>query len=253
MNIWRRMLLVTVVTVAIATVAVAQNLESDYVAESRLLENELERYLEARERERRAIGEVRQIAADLDETLADPNAAVTEMRQLDVRLESARETAYRRLKETAEARARMYDRMDTLAALGREIETTQPEPVREAETDTGPNGLWKFRFHRVDVHALVDLSFQASGLDRTWMAVGTYRTSNGHQGNVRGNFRANRLELEAVDSRRGAIAHLDGIVSPDGTLKGTWQAIESGLDPDRPLGGAWTAQRVASDSELELD
>ena len=40
------MLLVTVVTVAIATVAVAQNLESDYVAESRLLENELERYLE---------------------------------------------------------------------------------------------------------------------------------------------------------------------------------------------------------------
>jgi hypothetical protein len=247
------MFLLPLITGMIATAAVAQNLESDYVMESRLLENELERYLEARDREREAIGRVRQVAAELDETLADPNAPVTEMRRLDVILESARETAILRLEETADARARMYERMDKLAQLGSEMESMQPEPVREAEADTGPNGLWKFHFHRVDVHALVDLSFQVGGLDRTWMVVGTYRTSNGHRGNVRGNFRANRLELEVVDSRRGAIAYLDGLVSSSGTLKGTWQAIESGLDPDRPEGGAWTAQRVASDSELELD
>lgn len=250
----RRWILWCSVLVAVGPIpAWAQNLESDYVVESRLLEEDLERYLEARERERQAITEVTGIATELDATLADPNAPVAEMRRLEGMFEAARKTTFQRLDETAEARNRMYDRMDRLAELGTAMEAQQPEAVREAEADTGPNGLWKFTFRRVELHALVDMSFQASGLDRAWIATGDYRTSNGHRGTVRGNFRASRLELEAIDSRRGVVARLDGIVSPDGTLKGTWEAIESGLDPTRPQGGSWTAQRVSSDSELELD
>jgi hypothetical protein len=245
------MYVLTLITATITAAAVAQDIESDYVMESRLLESELERYLEARERERQAISEVRAVAAQLDEAMANPNTPVSEMRRLEVRLTAARDTAVRRLKETSGARERMYDRMDTLADLGTQMEQQQPEPVQENER--GPNGLWKFRFRGVDVHALVDLSFQPGGVDRSFIAVGDYRTSNGHRGTVRGSFRANRLELEVMDSRRGKVAYLDGTVSSDGRLQGSWQAVESGLDPSRPMGGAWTAQRVSADTELELD
>jgi hypothetical protein len=232
-------------------VAAAADLESDYVLESRLLENEFERYLEARERETQAIQDVRRIAGQLDDVLADPNSSVAEMRELEAAFTAARETAYLRLKETAAARERMYERMERLAELARGIERREPEPL--ADTERSPDGLWEFRFQGVDIYALVDLTFEQSGLERNWTAVGRYRTSNGHRGTVRGLFSGNRMELEVMDSRRGKVATLDGTVESAGRLRGMWAAVRTGLTPDRPEAGTWTAHRVSSESEVQLD
>lgn len=250
----RAVVLLSVASAAAATLVppvAAIDLESEYVLESRLLENELDRYVETRERESHAIQEVRRIAGQLDDVLANPNSAVAEMRELEAVLAVARETAYLRLNETAATRGRMYERMERLAEVARGMERREPEPVRESES--GPNGLWEFRLQGIDIYALVDLSFEVSGLDRGWTVFGTYRNSNGHRGTLRGLFRANRLELEAMDSRRGKVANLDGTVESSGRLRGTWTAVQTGLTPGGPQAGAWTAHRVSAESEVELD
>ncbi|MDH3743643.1 MAG: hypothetical protein OES47_00915 [Acidobacteriota bacterium] len=244
-------LLLLVVTTGSATALLAADLQSDYALESRLLENELERYVETRERESQAIEEVRRASSQLDGVLADPNSPVGHMRELEATFAAARETAYLRLKETAEARRRMYDRMERLAEIARGLEARPPEPVAAAES--GPEGLWKFRFHGIEVYALSDLGFQIGGLDGGWTVNGPYRTSNGHRGTLRGFFRGNRLDLEAIDSRRGKVAVLSGSVDGSGRLEGTWQAVETEMHTDRPKGGVWTAHRVSSESEVVLD
>jgi hypothetical protein len=241
----------TATTLVIAPPLAAGDLETEYVLESRLLENELDRYVETRERESQAIQEVRRIAGQLDDVLANPNSPVSEMREIEAMLAVARETAYLRLKETSSARGRMYERMERLAEVARGMERREPEPVRE--TGNGPEGLWEFRLQGIDIYALVDLSFEVSGLDRGWTVVGSYRNSNGHRGTLRGLFRANRLELEAMDSRRGKVANLDGTVDGSGRLRGTWTAVQTGLTPDSPQAGVWTAHRVSSESEVDLD
>ena len=236
---------------ALAPAFAAADLETEYVLESRLLENELDRYVETRERESEAIREVRRIAGQLDDVLGNPNSSVAEMRELEAMLAVARETAYLRLNETAAARGRMYERMERLAEVARGMERREPEPVRE--TEDGPNGLWEFRLQGIEVYALVDLSFEVSGLEGGWTVVGTYRNSNGHRGTLRGLFRANRLELEAMDSRRGKVANLDGLVEAGGRLQGTWRAVQMEMTPEGPQAGTWTAHRVSSESEVFLD
>ena len=244
-------LLPVMVMAALATPLGAIDLQTEYVVESRLLENELDRYVETRERESEAIQEVRRIAGELDDVLADPNSRVVEMRELERRLAVARETAYLRLIETAGARERMYERMERLAEVARGLEWSEPEPIRE--TAEGPDGLWEFRLEGIDVYALVDLSFEISGLEGGWTVTGTYRNSNGHRGTLRGLFRANRLELEAMDARRGKVATLNGTVQSSGRLTGSWNAVQTGIDPERPVAGAWTAHRVSSESEVPLE
>jgi hypothetical protein len=236
---------------AIAPALTAADLESEYVLEARLLESELERYLETRERETQAVQEVRRISGQLDEVLASPNSSVAEMRQLEAMFTAARETAYLRLKETAAVRERMYERMERLAEIARGMERREPEPLRDAERS--PDGLWEFRFQGIEIYALVDLTFEASGLDRGWTALGTYRNSNGHRGTLRGLFRESRLELEAMDSRRGKVATLDGTIEPGGRLRGTWTAVRVDLDAEGPQAGTWTAHRVSSESDVSLD
>ncbi len=65
--------------------------------------------------------------------------------------------------------------------------------------------------------------------------------------------RALAVELEAMDSRRGKVANLDGTVESSGRLRGTWTAVQTGLTPGGPQAGAWTAHRVSAESEVELD
>lgn len=86
--------------VASTPLVAAMDLETEYIVESCLLESELDRYVETRERESEAIQEVRRIAGELDDVLADPNSQVAEMRELEANLAVARETAYLRLNET---------------------------------------------------------------------------------------------------------------------------------------------------------
>jgi hypothetical protein len=224
---------------------VAADLQTEYDLESRLLESDLDRYVEAREREIAAIQEVRRLAGELDEVLASPTSSLAEMRSLEAALEVARDAAYLRLQETADARGRMYDRMERLAELARRFQQQEPEPA--ARSADGPEGLWKFHLRGIEIYSLVELEFDQSGIEGGWTVIGTYRNSNGHQGTVRGLFRSNRLELEAMDSRRGKVATFDGAVDSSGQLSGTWLAVQTGLDPGQPAGGTWTAHRVSSD------
>jgi len=236
---------------AIALPVFAQDATQEYATESRLLEADLERYIEARQREAEAISRVRDLARQVDDALADPNAPVTELRTLESSFAAGRETAFDRLQETAKARLRMYDRMDRLALLAQQLEERSPEPV--AAEGSGPDGRWKFSLEALGIYALVDLQFTVSGFDRSFVVSGPYRTSNGHQGTVAGTFSSNRLTLDVVDSRRGKVAVLDGVVSAQGRLQGTWQAVTTGLGGDRPQGGAWSGHRVASASEATFD
>jgi len=235
----------------VALPALAQNPTEEYTTESRLLEADLDRYLEARQRESEAIRQVRDLALQVDDALADPNAPLAELRTLEATFAARREAAFSRLQESAEARLRMYDRMDRLETLARQLEETAPQPV--AADERGPDGLWQLSFESLGIYALVDLRFTVSGFERSFLVSGPYRTSNGHQGTLSGTFSSHRLTLEALDSRRGKVAVLDGIVGADGRLQGTWQAVVTGLGEDRPEGGTWSGHRVSSTAEAGFD
>jgi len=234
-----------------AAPAYAQGAAQEYATEARLLEADLDRYLEARQRESEAINRVRDLARQVDDALADPNAPVSELRTLEASFAAGRESAFARLQDTSAARLRMYDRMDRLARLAQQMEKQTPAPV--AAEDAGPDGPWQFNFESLGIYALVDMEFTVSGFDRSFVVSGPYRTSNGHQGTVQGTFSSNRFTLEVLDSRRGKVAVLDGAVSGQGRLQGTWQAVITGLGGDRPQGGAWSGHRVASASEVSFD
>lgn len=244
-------LLTALVAVALASSLAAIDLETEYVLESRLLESELERYVEKRQRETQAIQEVRRIAGELDAVLADPNAAIAQMRALEARLGVARETAYLRLTETAGVRQRMYERMERLAEVARSMKTRESQTVKIDES--GPKGLWKFRLQGIEVFALVNLDFEESALAGDWPVSGTYRNSNGHRGTLRGWFRSNALMLEVIDSRRGKVATLEGTAASGGRLSGTWTAVRVDMTPDQSQAGTWTAHRVSSEAEVSLD
>lgn len=242
--------LLTVATALLLTAStlVAQDAYDEFMRQSEILEQDLGGYLRAREREREAVREVRELNAQLAEMFADPNTPVSEMRRLESRIASSTDRAYRSLQETARARAPIYDQMERLATLAGQVRDDEPAPINE----DNPQGLWEFSFEPIGIHALVDLSFQPSGLNQGYTAIGTYRNSNGRHGDLRGTFVGDRLELQVVDSREGQIATMFGRVGFEGDVQGTWKAVRSGLI-DVPSNGSWTGRRVASASEVDLD
>jgi len=242
--------LLTAVTALLLTASAlhAQDAYDEFMRQSEILEQDLDDYVRAREREREAVREVRELNAQLSDLLADPNAPVSEMRRLEARIATATDRAYRSLQETARARTPIYDQMDRLATLARQVEEVAPAPINEEN----PQGYWEFRFAPIGIHALVDLSFQISGVNEGYVAVGTYRSSTGRRGNLQGTFVGDRLALDVLDSREGRVATLSGRVGFEGRVQGTWKAIRSGLT-DLPSGGTWTGRRVASASAVKLD
>ncbi len=171
------------------------------------------------------------------------------MRRLEGRIATALDRAYQSLQATARSRSQLYDQMEYLAELARGLEQRAPAPISE----DNPAGLWRLRLEPIGVLALVELEFQQGGLNRALVAVGTYRSSNGSRGTLRGSFANGRMALEAIDSRRGKVADLSGVVGIDGRLEGTWRAVASGLDSPPAAGGTFAGHRVASESEVSLD
>lgn len=226
----------------------AQDAYDEFMRQSEILEQDLDSYVAAREREQEAVRELRDLNTQLSNLLADPNASVSEMRRVESRIATATDRAYRSLQETARARAPIYDQMDRLAALARQVRDDEPAPINE----DNPQGLWEFRFEPIGIHALVDLSFQMSGLNQGYTAIGTYRSSSGRHGDLRGTYVGDRLELQIVDSREGQVATMFGRVGFEGDVQGTWKAVRSGLI-DLPSNGSWTGRRVASASEVDLN
>lgn len=227
----------------------AQSAPEEFARQAEILEQDLEGVAAARERARAAVEELRSLNARLAELIGDLDAPVSEMRRLERRIATALDYAYQSLQASARARASVYDQMDRLALLARQMEERPPEPISE----DNPQGLWEFRLEPIGVHALVDLEFQQGGVNMALVAVGTYRSSNGNRGTLRGTFANSRMELEVLDSRQGKVAYLSGSVGLNGSLQGTWRATAPGLNQERGSGGTFSGHRVAAESDVSLD
>lgn len=231
------------------TPLLAQSAQEEFVRQSEVLERDLDQYLSARERERAAVEELRGLNVQLNQLFGDMGAPVSEMRRMEGRVAVSLDRAYRSLQETARARSLIYDQMDHLAALALVMEERAPAPIDQ----DNPEGLWEFRLDPIGVSALVELEFQTGGINSGLVMVGTYRSSNGNTGTLRGSFANGRMGLEVMDQRQGKVADLNGSVGFQGRLEGTWRSIRTGLESDRPSGGTWTGRRLASASEASLD
>jgi hypothetical protein len=212
----------------------AANLQSAFSIEAGLLDEEIATYGRARSRETRAAADLERLNAELDELIADPNASLSSFTRLEEDVGVAIEEACARAKESAAARQRMYERMRRLSGIVQEYEVT--EERRQARSG-GIAGVWRVEAQPIDLYGVFEL--EAENL----LVTGTYRMSNGNQGSMRGTLVGERLELEMIDSRKGAVATVKGVLDTvKGEIRGRWFAFD--LSSGRPASGDWSAYKT---------
>jgi hypothetical protein len=248
----RLRLLETFAAIALLTAASleAQDAQAEFVRQSEILEQDLDQYIAARERQTAAVDELRSLNTQLNRLFGDMSAPVSEMRRLESQVAASLDRAYQSLRETARARGLIYDQMDRLAVLATQIEERPPDPI---DADN-PQGFWEFRLEPIGISALVELKFQGGGVNNYVVMVGSYRSSNGNRGTLRGTFANGRMELEVMDRQQGRVATMNGQIGFQGRVEGTWAAVQSGLNPsDRASAGTFTARRVHDESDVSFD
>lgn len=212
----------------------AASLQSSFSVEAGLLDEEIATYGRARGREKRAVADLQRLNAELDELIEDPNASLSHFTRLEEEVGVAIEEACTRAKQSAAARQRMYDRMRRLSGLVQEYEMT--EERRQARSG-GIAGTWRIEAQPIDLYGVFEL--EAENL----VVTGTYRMSNGNQGAMRGTLVGDRLELDMIDSRKGAVATVKGVLDTvKGEIRGKWFAFD--LSAGRPSSGDWTANKT---------
>lgn len=218
-------------------------LEAAFVVEARLLDAELERYAEARRGEQSTQRRMENQSRRLDDALGDQSVSVEALRDLETDLATARETAFTAARESAALRARIYERMDRLAELGREIERARNRSLVETSQ---LDGLW-----RVEVSPSGEFGVAKFEVEGT-LVTGTYRLSNGSQGSVRGTFADGRVELERIDSKTGLDAALTGVLNAaTGEIAGEWTAVD--VSGGRQAGGEWSGRKLSAAEERDLE
>jgi len=217
-------------------------LRDAFLQEGRLLDIEIEEYGTARERERRAIAELRDLNRRLDAAISDPNASPAEMIRMDSQIAGAIDEACAQAREAAAARRTVHQRMQRMQRLSRDVEALGVEIVGRSGA---VGGMWRIEAQPIDVYGL--LSLRQNGA----MVEGSYRLSNGRHGSVRGTFAGEQIELQMVDSGQGPIGTIKGdLNSAYEEIVGRWQAME--LGDGRPSGGEWTASLISADDVLDL-
>jgi hypothetical protein len=223
--------------------AVPENLKSSFTVEARLLDREIDEYARAWGRQREAVNRLRSITDRLDAALSDPNSSVSSLRSMESEFGVALDSAYARARETGEVRKRLYQRMNRLAELAREIERQAGNQL--LDIDTPLNGMWKIEAQPIDVHGLMNLRQEGT------LVTGTYRLSNGNQGSVQGTFAGGNLRLELVEVEAGHVGTIRGELDTDaGEVRGDWQAMD--LTGGRPSAGSWSAHKVSADEEIDF-
>lgn len=213
----------------------AASLQSSFAIEAGLLDEEIATYGRARAREKRAVADLQRLNAQLDELIEDPNASLSSFSRLEEEVGLAIDEACARAKESVAARRRMYDRMRRLSGIVAEYEMT--EERRQARSG-GIAGVWRVEAQPIDLYGIFEL--EADNL----LVTGTYRMSNGNQGSMRGTLVGDRLELEMIDSRKGAVATVKGVLDTGkGEIRGRWFAFD--LSAGRPSSGDWSALKTA--------
>jgi hypothetical protein len=216
--------------VSVATAQEPSSLESAFSREAGLLDEEIAAYGRARAREKRAAADLERLNTRLDQLIEDPNASLSNFFPLEEEIAVATENACQRSRESAAARQLMYERMRTLSTMVREYEQQQAR-------GGGIAGVWRIEARPIDLYGIFDLRAEDP------VITGTYRLSNGNQGSVRGTLVGDRLELEMLDSRRGAVATVKGQFHADkAEIRGTWFAYD--LSSGQPSSGDWFGSKT---------
>lgn len=212
----------------------AAGLQSAFSVEAALLDEEVAAYGRARARENRAVADLRRLNAELDELIEDPNASLKNFGLLEEEVGVAIEEACARAKDSAAARQRMYERMRRLAGIVQEYEVT--EERRQARSG-GIAGVWRIEAQPIGLYGVFEL--EAENL----LVTGTYRMSNGNQGAMRGTLVGDKLQLEMIDTSKGAVATVKGVLDTvKGEIRGRWFAFD--LSAGRPSSGDWYAHKT---------
>lgn len=243
----KKILLWTSCTLLITAAAMAQtadSLKGAFARESQLLDDAIDDYGRSRSYEKGAIDELRELSTRLDEALADPNVSLNYLTDLEAQVAAARDRACASLEQTAQARLKMYDRMERLGAVAREFEqqTTLFDRAQE-----GISGMWHLEVQPLDLYGLINLRLQGAQIS------GPYRLSNGNQGSVQGTLAGDRLTLQAIDAESGRpVATIEArLDAAAGEIRGEWTAMD--LSAGLPSRGEWLADKVSSQEEIDLE
>ncbi len=223
----------------LAVPAAAQSVETlllQVSLESELLAEALARYRTAREAERGALGRLEELSIRVDGRLRRGNVPLAELRRDESELLEASEIAAGRLRETALARAQIYEHRRRLSLLEQRLAEAGGGPLVPA---SGISGLWQIEMEPGKAFGL--LRIEADGT----LLSGTYVLSNGEQGSIRGALIGDEVEIVRVDTGRGFVDTLQGNFDASrGSMEGRWTGNE--LAPaEGPTTGTWTGRRLA--------
>lgn len=222
----------------------AESLKTAFGRETQLLDEAIDDFGRSRTAERNAIDHLRQLSTQLDEALGDPNVSLDYLNNLEAQLAAARDRACTGLEQTAQARLKMYDRMERVAAVAREFEEKTDLFGRAQE---GLTGMWHLEVQPMDLFGLMNLRLQGAQVS------GPYRLSNGSQGSLHGTLSGDFLNLKAVDAETGrTVANIEArIDATAGQIVGEWTAMD--FSQGLPSLGAWLADKVSSQEEIDLE
>lgn len=231
-------------TAAAATAQTAESLRGAFGREAQLLDDAIDDYGRSRSYEKEAIDELRELSTALDEALADPNVSLDFLNNLEARVATARDRACSSLEQTAQARLKMYDRMERLGSVARDFEE---QATLFERAQKGISGMWHLEVQPLDLYGLTNLRLQGAQVS------GPYRLSNGSQGSFQGTLAGNRLTLHAIDAETGKpIATIEARLNAGaGELRGNWTALD--LSAGLPSRGEWLADKVSSQEEIDLE
>jgi hypothetical protein len=156
-----------------------------------------------------------------DEEIDQAEAALERQRQ-----ELAGLLAKRRL-----VAARMLDRRRTIDAIQQELASHSHGRADRL------SGRWRVVISPGAQEGVFRMSLDGA------LVSGDFELEGGYGGSLRGTLVEDRLRVERVDSKLGAIAVYYGRLSQDGTtISGTWEL--SNLSAGAPTSGRWSATRI---------
>jgi len=231
-------------TSAAARSQTAESLKGAFGREAQLLDQAIDDFSRSRSVEKEAVDNLRQLSAQLDEAHGDSNVSLDYLSNLEAQLATARDRTCTSLEQTAQARQKMYDRMERLGAVAREFEEQTALFGRAGE---GITGMWHLELQPLDLYGLMNLRLAGAQVS------GPYRMSNGRQGSLQGTLAGDHLQLQAVDSETGRpVATIEARVdSAAGEIRGQWTAMD--LSAGLPSMGDWLAEKVSSQEEIDLE
>lgn len=213
-------------------------LEQIFALEARLLDLLTDQYGEARDQEQEKARDLRQLHEAMDSALANRDATLDRLRQLNMDLVSASELAVARSRAATELRQRILAQLQRLEELGRRIRLQRDQNLVETED---LSGYWLIE---IDDHGSGLLQLRLDGT----LVSGSYRLDSGAQGSVRGIYTNHRLQLDRIDTVYGFESTLDGTHDiGTGELRGYWQAQD--VSDGRSGYGDWRARKLAPGDE----